>query len=169
MREILFRGKVNECNNEEEFEYGEWVEGLITFVGRYNGVYSATILTDECDECQVDSQTVGQYTGLTDKDGRKIFEGDIVQYNTLDDFECQSVVKIGKYKQDGSDDEYKPTECYGIFVEVDNFTCPDWAENDPNCFPKYLMQQNLLEVASVCEIIGNIHDNADVLKNSENL
>lgn len=110
----------------------------------------------------VDPSTLGECTGLCDKNGKLIFEGDIVQYNAFDDFACQSVVKIGRYKQDGSDGEYNPKECYGVFVEVDNFTCSDWAV--PDYFLKYLIQQNLLEVANVCEIIGNIHDNPELLK-----
>lgn len=157
MREILFKGKRS--------DNGEWVQGspVDSICGAISKIEFYDGLTD-CETVDVIPETVGQYTGLTDKNGTKIFEGDIVQYNTFDDFDCQSVVKIGRYKQDGSGGEYKPRECYGTFVEVDNFTCPDWAENNPDCFPEYLVQQNLLEVTSVCEIIGNIYDNPNLLK-----
>lgn len=103
-------------------------------------------------------------TGETDKYGETIYVGDIVQYNTLDDFDVQAVVKFGKYLQDGSDGEYNATECIGIYVEVDNFTCPDWTD-DPSDFKWYLKTQNILEVVKDCRVIGNIYENPELLSN----
>lgn len=170
MREVLFRARA--INREEgrvyrtNYKNGDWVYGLLTDKENYLGFAEMTN-TNGVSRIDVDKNTIGQYTGLTDKNGNKIFEGDIVTYNTYDDFNCQSVVKIGVYKQDGSGGEYNGRLCLGFFVEVDNFTCPDWAENDPFAFSDYMKQQNLLEVNEQCEIIGNIHDNPELLKECE--
>lgn len=153
MREILFRGKKPQGN----WSYGGLIQSANNFY--------ISIEIDKGFMCAyVKPETVGQYTGLTDKNGKKIFEGDIVQYLTYDDFDCQSIVKFGKYKQDGSDGEYKASDCLGFYVEVDNFTCPDWCDNEPERFHDYLKQQSLAEIASQCEIIDNIHDNPELLE-----
>ena len=88
MREILFRGKRTD-NDEGEFVYGIPVEGeplsgmgkrtyIITKPGVQwvDGVY---MTYDECIE--VDPETVGRFTGLTDRNGVKIFEGDIIEFD----------------------------------------------------------------------------------------
>ena len=152
MRAILFRGKRKDS--------GWWEVGYYSGYDTSDGISRSFI---NGFEYEVYSETVGQWTGLTDKNGKKIFEGDIVQYNTYDDFDCHSIVKFGEYKQDGSGGEYSGRKCVGFYVNVDNFTCPDWCDNEPECFPCYMWQQNILEVAGECEIIGNIHDNPEFL------
>lgn len=92
MREILFRGKRK--------DNGEWVEGYYACIGE-----TPVIFTGELDFSKwniraktyvIIPETVGQYTGLTDKNGRKIFEGDIV-------------------KVDGDDEAYKIIYVYGVY------------------------------------------------------
>ena len=66
MRELIFRGK--------SFKNGKWVQGLISY-GYDNNKNPCMVIDDE----EIDEKTIGQYTGLNDKNGNKIFEGDIVE------------------------------------------------------------------------------------------
>lgn len=146
---------------------GEWVCGDLVHSWEKMNTKPDIQIHNNMGYFDVIPETIGECTNVPDKNGKLIFEGDIVEYNTFDDFDCYSVVKIGKYKQDGSGGEYSSGDCLGVYVEVDNFTCLDWAENDPLCFSEYLEHQNLIEVNAICEVIGNIHDNPELLKGAD--
>lgn len=144
MRDILFRGKRVD-NDEWAFgvpakdEHGEMV------------VIESIFELDEYDcrgtKClYVDENTVGQYTGFTDKNGQKIFDGDIIRAITLDTGEEQmAVVCFGNFIDENNGDDY-----IGFYIEFCGIK---------TTIPQLAME----EVKDHIEVIGNIHDNPELL------
>lgn len=140
MHEILFRG--------ERTDNGEWVEGYLViadercFIAKYPECITSLYYPDDIYSftsfVEVDPSTVGQYTGLTDKNGKKIFEGDIVK--GLFVFGEISSVVIFKYGY------------FGI----------EWNIDEIKVLDPFLGLRNI-----ECEIIGNIHDNPELLKGGD--
>lgn len=129
-REILFRGK--------RTDNGEWVYGGYAEWGNVQHVIITKGEYGKNNSYEVDPETVGQYTGLLDCKGNKIFEGDIILvHNDLYDYGLPVVFKCG------------------AFWLYDNFAInPDYPD-DENAGLDLLgsYDKNFLEV------VGNIHDN----------
>lgn len=136
MREILFRGKPL-VNLHGKFIYGS----LGVIHTDLCAIYHCFEFED--DEMQlVDIGTVGQYTGLTDKNGKKIFEGDIIrQVNSYDKLEMTGVVRFSKSSQ---------------FVISHTYT------EKENCYKRG--KKKAFAIKTNCEIIGNIYDNPELLE-----
>lgn len=165
MREILFRGKREDS--------GEWIKGLFAihnFTGKeYYSIdrREKHIITYD-DEWvyqpyEVDYCTIGQYTGLTDKNGKKIFKGDIIK---ICDYQIGQVVytngAFGIYTSSLIDWDYLDSEIETI-TGCDNK--PYFCRNDYFCSFWELMWNYNQEGNScdVVEVIGNIHDNPELL------
>lgn len=136
-RQILFKAKRK--------DNGEWVEGYYVYCRKRR--YILQILNKEIgfDErenewIEIDPGTICQYTGLTDKNGKKIFEGDVVKYVDV----CGEV-KFGLHESTWQINKYNQ----GFFVT----------------FPKeYSLRSELGFWRNKIVVIGNIFDNAELLE-----
>lgn len=123
MREILFRGKDVNSNEWRTGYFYTAVQGCVAIIG------------DGVDGYQVKPKTVGEYTGLTDKKGKKIFEGDIAK---------------------GNSEYFAYSHPHGIIVyDSGEFLI---------AFDKTLEDvENLGAWANDIEVIGNIYDNPELM------
>lgn len=145
MREILFRGKC--CTT------GEWVEGFLGIEVPDDYVIQQfsfdEYFASECiDQYSVKLETVGQYTGLTDKNGTRVFEGDILHVEQCGETGSRiSPVYFGEYID--ADSVFDNYCCIGFYVKTSDGCCTIGA---------------LLSEEFECEVIGNIHDNPELLE-----
>ncbi len=137
MRTIKFRGKAkNFLPDKRRFVYGslsDWGDGRLSI--RWRVISSETAWKT----CGVIPETVGQFTGLLDKNGREIYEGDIVRY--YDDIEDELVCGHVIYHKESCSFCVAPTELCGDYVGVSAY----WQ----------------------FEVIGNIFDNPELLSNKQ--
>lgn len=144
MREILFRGQTRR-KGEKVWMDGSPVESNWVYGGIFQGLNRSVIYGyDPIEKYVVYSDTVGQFTGLTDKNGMKIFEGDIVAQNWYD-------------HDEPADDSFGEV----VFCEYDcSFSVMD--VNKDGIVPLGECHAYHWEA----EIIGNIHDNPELLEAS---
>ena len=142
IREVIFRGK--------RADNGEWIEGSLLGIDWCDkpSTYSIAPNTPVSVFYSVIPETVGQYTGLTDKNGVRIFEGDILK----------STIKIIDYTDEGFSISHYDEELIGI-VEWRKYgfmiahKSGTWARSFYGC-------ENY--------VIGNIHDNPELLGGENN-
>ena len=135
MREIKFRGRD---------EHGRWHFGdllswpIIRSFNGWNYKYK-----------EVAAETVGQFTGLRDSTGKKIYEGDIVRVKDEDELDAEASLGVVKY--------YAATACYPAF---------DIEFLKPDQDGRYLDCNALAHFVANCgiEVIGNIHNNPELLE-----
>ncbi len=133
-REILFRGKHIHSIPGNEHLNGTWVHG---YLSDENYIYDKSLEG----EFLIDEDTICQYTGLTDKNGKKIFEGDVVK----DSAGVCGEVKFGLYTAGFSISDINQ----GFYIE----------------FPEEsLYRKELGYWESKVVVIGNIYDNPELLE-----
>lgn len=146
MREILFRAK--------HIDNGEWVEGYLFddgmvevehyFVGRiviepYKGTACDDWDITGIDFCEVDPETICQYTGLKDKNGNRIWENDIASFIDMTSTESG----------------YCERNCFGRVA---------WDIEEACFYVTDRLSSESWEVLQDCYAVGNIFDNPELLK-----
>lgn len=131
---ILFRART--LVDSDYGDYGEWIEGFyVCFNEEEHRIYTGYAEKD-CGEyypdfVRVDPKTVRQYTGICDKNGNMIFEGDILK-------------GMGGLHR--------------VYFDT-SLACFEWAKINGN------WEESFSGFADEYEIIGNIHDNPELLNN----
>lgn len=130
MREILFRGK--------RVDNGEWVYGFYENIPEHHidklSGKDCIVSINNGLIMEVIPETVGEYTGLTDKNGKRIFEGDIIRTNGYYDKEI-GVIRRGEY------DVYSRFVFGGYYCVDKTSALIDWTSSRS------------------CEVVGNVFDN----------
>lgn len=151
MKEIKFRAKTYEGKFYPYLAPSKWVYGFITHFPNdftWMHTYSDTRLL-------VNSDTVGQFTGFHDKDGKEIYEGDIVRNKEVGGYGMVYTGVVRYYEEDcrfGID-----LTATNKFTERCLFTVGESSFNDGYCTIKYYNEY---------EVLGNIFDNPELLKNA---
>lgn len=130
MRTMKFRGK--------SFE-GEWVYGDLHLNCKFPHIH-----TEERRSIPIDTTTIGQYTGLTDKNGKEIYEGDIVRHHWKDPV-FGDLVETGQFVHS--------TICFNNGAFVVNYRLQG----------EYIYLQDFVRLKCL-EVVGNIHDNPEMLE-----
>ena len=139
MREIKFRGKRK--------DNGEWVFGDYSRYSKEASIIMVDLLEEE--DYWVSNETVGQFTGLHDKNGVEIYEGDVVRIEH-DITETQSLGSIENKDLSVWEEVVETFEVEDVVVFVNgSFDVQEWAVG---IFMPYEI-----------EVIGNIHDNPELM------
>ena len=132
MREILFRGK-REDN-------GNWIQGSLFIRMGEAFIIPLPLITSKS---KVAPETVGQFTGLFDKNGKKIFEGDIVHV-------------LGNQQVE----DWKNVNYIGSIAFLDAGFCVIDGTIEDHALRRYQLPRLDFDL----EVIGNVHDNPELLE-----
>lgn len=169
MREILFRGK--------RVRDGEWVYGSLILAGSYCCILESyekvhpmdyPYLDDDLGTIDgkatpVDPETVGEYTGLTDKDGKKIFEGDIIQTRRFETYQEELKGYCG-YDSEGYPKRV-PGYTGSMFITKQRTIYDHHAVVLRDRRGRYYLSGTSMFIDAICnEVIGNIYDNPELVE-----
>jgi uncharacterized phage protein (TIGR01671 family) len=136
MREVLFRAISERVNGRRVWIYGDYIKAKLYDIIRDRAIDEQFI---------INGNTVGQFTGVFDKNGNKVFEGDLLEFTYVNDKHLAEVL-FGEYALIQGD-RGTSLGFYVKFVEIQN-VITTWANE--------VRQGHAV-------VVGNIHDNPELL------